>query len=61
MRDTIIYNPVNPVNGQYVTIAPDPAYEFVNFDALMANPPRSVAGLNVAVTRTAQSVASLLR
>jgi hypothetical protein len=60
MRDAIVYNPINP-RGGVITIAPDPAYQFVDFDTLMADPPRSVAGLNEALTQTAQSVGNLLR
>jgi hypothetical protein len=60
MRDAIVYNPVNP-NGRYITIAPDPAFQFIDFDMLMADPPRTVAGLNNALTQTAQGVGSLLR
>jgi hypothetical protein len=59
MQDSVVYNPLNP-NGKYITIAPDPAYTFVDFDTLMADPPRTVAGLDAAVTQTAGAIAGLL-
>lgn len=60
MQDSVIYNQVNP-RGHVITIAPDPAYQFIDFDTLMADPPRSIAGLHGAVEQTARSIADLLR
>lgn len=43
MQRTIAYNTLNTVNipETAVTIAPDPAYEFKDFDALIADPDRA--------------------
>jgi hypothetical protein len=59
MRDAVVYNPLNP-NGSLVTISPDPAYSFVDFDTLMADPPKTVAGLDGAATQSAVAIATLL-
>lgn len=59
MRDFIVYNPINP-RGNLITISPDPAYAFPDFDALMADPPKATAGLDGALTQSAQAVAKLL-
>jgi len=59
MRDSVIYNPVNPKGG-FVSLPPDPTYQFVDFDTLMGDPPRAIAGLNDAATKTAQAVGTLL-
>lgn len=60
MRDSVIYNPLNPRGGGYVSVSPDPSYQFVDFDTLMADPPRTVAGLDDAAAKTAQAVGTLL-
>ncbi len=59
MRDFVAYNPVNP-RGNLITISPNPAYQFVDFDALTADPKITLAGLDDALTQSAQSVAKLL-
>lgn len=62
MQDSVVYNPVGPsgARAEFVTIAPDPAYGFVNFDALMADPAKAVAGLQTATVQSAQTVGKLL-
>ena len=59
MRDFVAYNPVNP-RGNLITISANPAYEFVDFDALTADPKKTLAGLDDALTQSAQSIAKLL-
>jgi hypothetical protein len=63
MQDNVIYNPIQPAMArqEIVTIAPDPAYVFVDFDSLMASPESAVKGLHVATEQTAQVVGKLLR
>lgn len=60
MRATLVYNYVGP-SENYITLAPDPAYVFVNFDALMADPPQSTKGLREAIGQSAATLASLLK
>ncbi|MEJ1969801.1 MAG: hypothetical protein WDN03_14370 [Rhizomicrobium sp.] len=60
MEDVIAYNPIGtPANT--VTIAPDPQYTFVDFDALMADRGRAVDGMNKALTDSAAAVGRLLQ
>lgn len=63
MQRTIAYNTLNTVNipETAVTIAPDPAYEFKDFDALIADPDRAVKGLDEAIGQVATATATLLR
>lgn len=63
MQRTIAYNVLNTVNipETAVTIAPDPAYEFKDFDALIADPDRAVQGLDAALGQVAAATATLLR
>lgn len=56
----IVYNPINPP-GSARTIAPDPAYGYKDFDHLMADPKQSVEGLEQAVNRVAQVIATDLK
>jgi hypothetical protein len=60
MQDTIVYNPIGPTSNM-VTIAPDSDYVFKDFDTLMADPPKAVQGLQVAVQKTTQDIGVLLR
>lgn len=60
MQDTIVYNPIGPTSNM-VTIAPDADYVFKDFDSLMADPPKAVQGLQVAVQKTTQDIGVLLR
>ena len=61
MQKSIFYNPLNKAPDQTVTIAPDPTYEFADFDALMADPDRAVKGLDTAVTQVAAAMGTLLK
>ncbi len=60
MQDLIVYNPINKV-AKAVTIAPDPAYEFVDFDTLVGDPATATKGLQTAVDQSAQAIATLLK
>ncbi len=60
MDDAVFYNPINPPTNA-ISISPDPNYLFVDFDTLTGNPDRAVAGLQVAVEKTASTVSGLLR
>lgn len=59
MQDFIVYNLLNP-RGNIITLSPDPAYAFPDFDSLMADPPKATAGLDGALTQAAQAVGKLL-
>ena len=60
MQDSIIYNPIGAA-GQVTTIPPDPAYQFSDFDALIANPTQAVKGLESAIQQTAATLGKLLQ
>jgi len=64
MEDTILYNPV-ALNGispdKAVTISPDPAYAYPDFDSLLASPDNSVKGLDASLKSTADSVGTLVQ
>ncbi len=60
MEDVIAYNPIgNP--SRIVTIAPDPAYSFADFDALIADPDRAVKGLEAALHSSSDAVGTLVQ
>ena len=64
MEDTVIFNPVGPVvavNANFVSVSPDPAYTFQDFDSLTADPEAMTKGLQASVDQTADAVAKLLR
>jgi hypothetical protein len=64
MQDTVFYNPVGPYaagSNKAVTITPAPAYNFVDFDRLEADPHLTVEGLRDAAYQSADMVSSLLR
>ena len=62
MQDVVVYNPVGPAApSKAVTIAPDPAFQFVDFDALVADPDRAVLGLRTAVEQSAHGIGTLLQ
>jgi hypothetical protein len=62
MQDVVVYNPVGPAApSKAVTIAPDPAFQFVNFDALIADPDRAVLGLRAAIEQSAHGIGTLLQ
>jgi hypothetical protein len=60
MQDRVMYNPVGEPSRQ-VTISPDPAYQFPDFDSLMASPNKGVAGIEAALKQTADQVGQLVR
>jgi hypothetical protein len=60
MQDTVAYNPYGPYEDA-VSIAPDPNYEFIDFDALEAQPDDAVEGLEDATNRTADALSGLMR
>jgi len=60
MQDVVVYNPVNKWD-KAVTISPDPAYQYRDFDSLMADPDGAVRGLRVALEQTALTVAGLVK
>jgi hypothetical protein len=60
MEDLVFYNPLGTPE-KVITIAPDPDYDFADFDALVANPPKAKAGLENAIDQSADTVAKLLR
>jgi hypothetical protein len=60
MQNLVVYNPINAAD-KAVTVAPDPAYQFKDFDALIAEPDKAVAGLRTAAERTAETISALLK
>ncbi|HLJ62582.1 MAG TPA: hypothetical protein VKT70_00650 [Stellaceae bacterium] len=60
MQDLVFYNPINPGNNS-ISIAPDPAYQFADFDTLMADPVKATTGLRLAIEQTAQTTSALLK
>lgn len=60
MQDVVIYNPINTPKDS-ISIAPDPAYQFVDFDTLTGDPTKATAGLKLAVEKTASTISSLLK
>lgn len=61
MQKSIFYNPLNGAPEQAVTIPPDPAYEFTDFDALKGDPERAVKGLDSAFAQVAGTIGTMLR
>ena len=61
MQEQVIYNPLNPNAKVGVTIAPDPQYQFRNFDTLMADPDKAVQGLQGAIAKSTEMVTALLK
>jgi hypothetical protein len=60
-EDTVVYNPMVAAN-QVVTVTADPAYQYVDFDTLMAAPPgQLIEGLRDAAIRTADAMTGLMR
>jgi hypothetical protein len=60
MQDLILYNPVAPAS-KAITVAPDPAYTFKDFDALVGNPGNAVQGLKTAADKSAETISQLLQ
>lgn len=66
MQDDVVYNPIqyggrSTEEPNYITIAPDPALFFDDFDALLTRRTESFAALQRATEQTAQTVAGLMR
>lgn len=61
MQKSVFYNPLGAAPEQTVTIAPDPAYEFTDFDALKGNPEKAIKGLDVALEQVAGAMGTLLK
>jgi len=63
MQDVVVYNPVVTAGPQprAVTISPDPAYTFKDFDTLTADPANAMKGMNVALGDAATSIGTLVQ
>jgi hypothetical protein len=61
MQRTVVYNPLGAVPEQAVTVAPDPAYVFDDFDALKNDPEKAVRGVDLALEQVANAIGTLLR
>jgi|GEM_PF-680330 len=62
MRDDVAYNPMGGGRQQdRVTVAPAPQYSFVDFETLEGAPEKVAEGLDVALTKTAETIGTLLR
>ncbi len=63
MEDTVIYNPVGPsgVAPNAVTVPPDPALTYIDFNALAADPEGATKGLKSCAEQSAGAVVKLLR
>ncbi len=60
-EDIVIYNPMRAAE-QFVTVTADPAYQYVDFDTMMAAPPEElIEGLRDAAIRTADAMTGLMR
>jgi hypothetical protein len=63
MQDSIFYDPVAPF-GQgknVVSISPDPAYTFVDFDTMQSQPDQVVLGIDASMHQTTDALGRLLR
>jgi len=60
MQDTLVYNPLGTPK-EVVTIAPDPAYRYDNFDTLEKDPEGAVKGLRAAFEEGAKTLGTLLK
>jgi len=62
MQDIVFYNLVNAVGGNVsgVTLSPDPAYTFKDFDTLKADPAKASEGLNDALHKTSDAIGDLM-
>ena len=64
MQETVLYNYVD-VSGfqkdpKAVTISPDPTYGFVDFDTMMSDAKKAIAGEDAAYHQTADTIVGLL-
>jgi hypothetical protein len=60
MQDTIVYSIIN-ASSKWITISPDPAYQFADFDTLTVNADQAVGGENTALQQTANQIGMLVR
>ncbi len=60
MQDVIAYNPLGAPPKE-ITLSPDPAYAFSDWDALTANGTAATTGLDTAVHATADAVGDLVK
>lgn len=61
MQDAIFYDPVAPYGqGKNVSISPDPAYSFVNFDSMQQQPDQVIAGIDASMHQTTDAIGRLL-
>ncbi len=63
MQEAVSYNPVGPYakNSKSVTIQPDPAFQFANFDALVGNPETAVKGLQTSLVSSIKPIGESLK
>lgn len=68
MQEDIVYNLIRAPRGMFgdpqkhiITVSPDPAHQFRNFDALVADPATALKGMEVAAERSALTLSKLLR
>jgi hypothetical protein len=63
MEDGVAYNPVTFAGAttKAVTLSPDPAYVFVDFDTLTGKPEGAVKGLNAALVSSADAIGTLVQ
>ena len=60
MREIVMYNSFSR-SAAFVSVSPDPAYAFVDTDALVADPDRMIAGIDTALRGTARAFANRLK
>jgi hypothetical protein len=63
MQDAVSYNAIGPygANKKAITLAPDPTYQFPNFDKLVGDPATAVKGMQVSLERSASTLGQLLK
>ncbi len=61
MQKSIYYNPLNSAPEQTVTIAPNGAYEFSDFETLKKDPEKAIKGLDDAISQVANTMGTLLK
>lgn len=59
MQDIVIYNPVGEAKNT-ISLSPDPAYAYPDFDSMEASPAKVVAGMDQSLHLTADTVAGLI-
>lgn len=63
MQDAVAYNRVGPygANSKAVTIPPDQAYSFSNFEKLVSDPTTAVQGMQVAISQSVKPIGQMLK